>query len=73
MGKVTFLPSERKQEDIPHPTSIVLGRNLRKPKQADFSDRKQLLEDIANFAGESIEEAEEMMRSPSTAKTGQNC
>jgi fido (protein-threonine AMPylation protein) len=38
------------EDDIPQPTSIVLGRNLRKPKQ--LSEAEKLLKDIKQYCAE---------------------
>jgi hypothetical protein len=50
MGNLTIKGWSTSSDEIPQPTGIVLGRNLRKPKQ--LSEAEKVLNDIKQYCAE---------------------
>jgi len=50
MGNLTIKGWSTSSDEIPQPTSIILGRNLRKPKQ--LSEAEKLFKDIKAYCAE---------------------
>lgn len=53
MGTVTHHGWRKPSDEIPQPTSIIMGRNLR-PPQPELSEREKVLESIRDFCDEQI-------------------
>jgi hypothetical protein len=50
MGKFTYHGWPTSSDEIPQPTSIVMGRNLRKPRQP--SEAEKVIRDIEQYCAE---------------------
>jgi hypothetical protein len=53
MGTVTHHGWRKPSDEIPQPTSIIMGRNLR-PPQPELSEREKVLKSIRDFCDEQI-------------------
>jgi hypothetical protein len=50
MGKFTYHGLRTSSDEIPQPISVVMGRNLRKPRQP--SEAEKLLKDLKQYCAE---------------------
>jgi hypothetical protein len=51
MGKLINEGWSKPGDEIPQPTSIIMGRNLRKPEPA-LTEREKVLKSISDFCAE---------------------